>query len=380
MFGPRGTGKSTFLTQFFSGANVLWIDLLSPEIERRYALHPDELTHQVNAMARKPEWIVIDEVQKVPALLDVVHHLIESQKIKFGLTGSSARKLKLGGANLLAGRAFVNYIFPLTAFEMANAFDLNTALRWGTLPKITQFESDEERLEFLQAYAHTYLKEEIMSEQLVRKIDPFRRFLEISSQSNGSILNYSNISRDVGADTKTVQNYYEILQDTMVGFFLEPFHQSIRKQQRQSPKFYWFDLGVKRALDRTLGQSLEESTYGYGNAFEHFLITEIHRLSLYQKRDYRLYYLRTKNQLEIDLILDRPGMPLALIEIKSTRHTTENDSRSIRSLISEFSRAEGYVLSLDPLEKKIDSIWFLPWHKGLEALGLSIKKVKRFPL
>ena len=351
------------------------IDLLNPEVERRYALNPEDLIHQINALKSPPLWVVIDEVQKVPTILDVVHHLIENKKLKFALTGSSARKLKRGGANLLAGRAFMNDMFPLTSIEMADNFNLMEALQWGTLPKVTQCEAREERIEFFRAYANTYLKEEIMVEQLVRKIDPFRRFLEISAQGNGTILNYSNISRDVGVDAKTVQTYYEILQDTMVGFFIEPFHTSIRKQQRQSPKFYWFDLGVKRALDRTLGQSLDESTYGYGNAFEQFLIAEIYRLSAYKKQDIRLSYLMTKSQLEVDLILDRPGSPLDLIEIKSTYHAREEPSRSIRSILSEFDRATGYVLSQDKVEKKIDSIWFLPWQKGLEALGLEPGKL-----
>jgi predicted AAA+ superfamily ATPase len=370
LFGPRGSGKSTFLMEFFSGHSTLWIDLLDPEEEERYALAPDLLLNKLQSLQPRPEWVVIDEIQKSPKLLDVVHLSIERYHQKFALTGSSARKLKRGAANLLAGRAFVYHMFPLTHVEMGAQFDLDLALSWGTLPKITHFNTDEEKTEYLNAYARTYLKEEVWAEQLIRHLNPFRRFLEISVQANGEILNYSSIARDVGVDYKTVQTYYQILEDTMLGFFIEPHHRSIRKQQRQSPKFYWFDTGVARALNRTLGQTVTPQTYGYGKLFEQFLVAEITRLATYRRKEYRFSYLKTKDQLEIDLIIDRPGLPIALLEIKSTSRAKAQDAASLNHVIGDFPSAEGFVLSQDPHEQKIDRVWFLPWQKGLAELGI----------
>jgi predicted AAA+ superfamily ATPase len=261
-------------------------------------------------------------------------------------------------------------MFPLTHVEMGAQFDLDLALSWGTLPKITHFNTDEEKTEYLNAYARTYLKEEVWAEQLIRHLNPFRRFLEISVQANGEILNYSSIARDVGVDYKTVQTYYQILEDTMLGFFIEPHHRSIRKQQRQSPKFYWFDTGVARALNRTLGQTVTPQTYGYGKLFEQFLVAEITRLATYRRKEYRFSYLKTKDQLEIDLIIDRPGLPIALLEIKSTSRAKAQDAASLNHVIGDFPSAEGFVLSQDPHEQKIDRVWFLPWQKGLAELGI----------
>jgi predicted AAA+ superfamily ATPase len=215
-----------------------------------------------------------------------VHRLIEKTHISFALTGSSSIKLKRGAANLLAGRAFVYNLFPLTHWELQESFQLDAALRWGTLPKIFQFNLDEERERFLKAYSLTYLKEEIAVAQLVRNLNPFRNFLEVAAQCNGQILNYSKIARDVGVDTKTVQAYFSILEETLVGFFLPAFHQSVRKRQRVSPKFYFFDPGVKRALARTLQQEIYPRTYEYDQAFEHWVVLEFFRLAHYLDKEW----------------------------------------------------------------------------------------------
>ena len=209
--------------------------------------------------------------------------------------------------NLLVGRAFVYNLFPLTVPELEDAFDLEDALRWGTLPGIYALEGNEDKQSYLRAYALTYLKEEIVAEQIVRRLDPFRQFLEVAAQANGTIINYANIARDVGADPKTVISYFSILEDTLVGFLLPAFHRSVRKQQRTNPKFYFFDTGVKRSLDRTLNVPLNARTYEYGKAFEHFVITQIAHLSRYRYPDWRLSYLQTGAGAEIDLLIDRPG-------------------------------------------------------------------------
>ncbi len=316
------------------------------------------------------EWVIIDEIQKIPKLLDLVHQQIESSRLKFALSGSSARKLKYGGANLLAGRAFVRRLFPLTAREIGEKFSLELALSYGTLPGIFAIDNHEDKCSFLRAYAHTYLREEILQEQIIRRLEPFRRFLYVAAQMNGRIINYSKIAREIGASTPTVQTYFEILEDTLIGFLLEPFHESIRKRQAGNPRFYFFDTGVQRALENTLTVELKPQTYAYGYAFEHFLINEIWRLQSYAQKDYQLSYLRTQSGVEIDLIISRPGLKRALVEIKSTERVTEDDLRGLNSLGKDIANSESFCLSLDPIAKKIDNVHCFPWQQGLQELGL----------
>lgn len=371
LFGARGTGKSTFLRNYFpSDDTVLWVDLLNPEEEDRYARNPRELVQHLDMAPGKIQWVVLDEIQKVPKLLDLVHGRIESSGTRFAVSGSSARKLKGEGTNLLAGRAFVYSLFPLTHRELGSDFNLDAALMYGTLPGLLQFDTNEEKTSFLRAYALTYLKEEIWGEHLVRKLDPFRKFVEIAAQCNGEIVNFANIARDVGADIKTVQSYFEILEDTLLGFILEPYHQSIRKRQRQASKFYLFDTGVRRALDRTLTIDLKPGTYAYGKAFEHLVIAEALRLNEYNQSDFHFSYLRTKDNAEIDLILDRPGAPTALVEIKSSQRIDERDTRSLERFAADMPKSEAFLLSTDPLAKRIGRIQAFPWQQGLAELGL----------
>lgn len=369
LFGARGTGKSTLLKQLFAAESPLWIDLLDPEQENRYAVRPGELLEQIRA-GLQSDWVVIDEVQKVPALLDVVHAAIEAHGVRFALTGSSARKLKRSSVNLLAGRAFVYHLFPLTSSELGDRFELKGALHYGSLPGLLPFTHDEERKAFLRAYALTYLKEEVWAEHLIRKLDPFRRFLEIAAQSNGEVVNYSNIARDIAADHKTVSSYFEILEDTLLGLLLEPYHASVRKRQRQAPKFFFFDPGVTRALNGTLNVELVPHTYAFGRAFEHFVLLEIIRLSNYRQNDYRFFYLRTKDGAEIDLIVERPGGKLALVEIKSTDHVDERDVRDLSRFLPDFLNAEAFCFSMDQVRKKIGGVLAVPWQLGLKELGL----------
>lgn len=348
----------------------LWIDLLDPEQENRYALRPGELLEQIRPERGRPAWVVIDEIQKVPKLLDAAHAAIESYGVRFALTGSSARKLKKGSVNLLAGRALVYPLFPLTSTELGDAFDLSQALQYGTLPGLLSIPGDQERKAFLRAYALTYLKEEVWAEHVIRRLDPFRRFLEVAAQSNGEVLSFSNIGRDIGADHKTVSSYFEILEDTQLGFLLEPYHASVRKRQRQAPKFFFFDPGVARALGGMLNVELVPRTYGFGKAFEHFVLLEILRLSNYRQKDYRFSYLRTKDGAEIDLIVERPGQALALVEIKSTDHVDERDVRELSRFLPDFPDAEAFCFSRDKVRKQIGGILAVPWQVGLEEIGL----------
>ncbi|MCC6272404.1 MAG: ATP-binding protein [Deltaproteobacteria bacterium] len=370
LFGARGTGKSTWLHKAFEARPHLYIDLLDLDQEERLAKNPAALSTEIDGMKDPDAWVLIDEIQKLPKLLDTVHRYIEKDPpVRFALTGSSTRKLKRGAANLLAGRAFLQYLFPLTFLELKEDFELSQAISWGTLPEIFQLNSDQDKTRYLRTYAQTYLKEEIVAEQVIRKLDPFRHFLEIAAQQNGEILNYSNIARDIGVDTITVQSYFQILEDTLVGYFLHPYHESIRKRQRSNPKFYFFDLGVKRSLENMLTVELRENTYAYSKAFEHLVILEAMRLNAYFERDYRFSYLRTKDHAEIDLIVERPGAPLALVEIKSGTQADERDIKTLAALLKDMKQpAEAYCLSRDPTPKRIGEIRLLPWQEGLREI------------
>lgn len=371
LFGARATGKSTFLKEEFGSKypkdRVLWIDLLNPELEKRYLLNPEILFEELKALKKSPEFVIIDEIQKVPKLLDVVHLEIEKNKRKFVLTGSSARKLKRGASNLLAGRAYVFEVFPLTAFELGNDFIIEDALSWGTLPTLYELESPLDKMRYLKAYAQTYLKEEIQTEQIVRQMEPFRFFLEVAAQSNGQILNYSRIAQEAGIDTKSVQRYFEILEDTFVGTLLPAHGTSIRKQQTKKPKFYFFDTGVARALSEQLDIPLKKGTYAFGNAFEHFVVLEVIRYNKYFEKGFKTTYLRTKDGVEIDLILQK-GKQHILIEIKSKDNVIDADLSSLRQLGKEFSSSKSYLLCLSKTARIKDGIKICHWYEGLKEI------------
>ena len=370
LFGARGTGKTYLLDRYLDPNHTLKINLLDPEEQHLFSLDANELTQRLESLDKSITHIFIDEIQKVPKLLDLIHHFIETSNLNFALTGSSARKLKRGGANLLAGRAFVYYLFPLTHSELGKHFNLTEVLQWGSLPKLLELNTTEEKQMYLKTYVNTYIKEEIAEEQVVRKLDPFRKFLQIAAQMSGQIVNYSKIGREVGVSTKTVQSYFQILEDTLIGTIIPPFHESIRKRQFDNPKFYFFDTGVKRALDRTLSVALLPQTYAFGSAFEHFIVNEIIRLSHYSQSDYEVSYLRTYDDAEIDFIIERPGRKRALIEIKSKDRVTQDDLRHILSLKEDISNSEAYCFSRDPNPKTVEGVACLPWQKGLSEVGL----------
>lgn len=316
LFGARGTGKSTLLQHLIDADRTLWIDLLIPEQESFYLLNPGGLSQQLDELPRPPEWVVIDEVQKAPKLLDVAHLEIECRGIKFALSGSSARKLKRGSVNLLAGRAFVNHLYPLAFVELGGQFNLLDALAWGTL------------------------------------------------------LNYNRIATDVGVDWTTVRNYFEIMEDTLLGFLLPPYHRSVRKQQLKSPKFYLFDLGVKRALDRSL--DLAPTTgQQIGPLFEQLVICEIARLNHYLAKDFHLSHLATQGGLEVDLVIDRPGQPTALVEIKSSERVLDRHLRHLAAVLASCPDHEAYCLCCEMKPRKVGGIHILPWQLGIKTLGLS---------
>ena len=370
LFGARGTGKSTLLRLHFPQESSLWVNLLDLDVEARLARDPMTLQREVLSLPESIQHVVIDEVQKLPKLLDVVHDLMESQKVKkqFILTGSSARKLKAGGANLLAGRAALRHLFPLTHEELGEAFEEEAVLRWGTLPRIWNTQDDQERDDFLRSYAHAYLKEEIWGEQIVRRLDPFRRFLEVASRQSGKILNHSKIARDVGADVKTVQAWYQVLEDTLIGFHLDAFHSSVRKQLLQAPKFYFFDVGVTRALAQMLRVAPAEQTSYFGDLFEQHVICEINSRNQYQQLDYKLSYLQAKSGVEIDLVIDRPGRQPALVEIKSTALVTQDDVHALELFADDFPDSDLFLLSRDKKPQRFGRIRALHWQDGIKEI------------
>ncbi len=374
LFGARGTGKTTLLREVFRERDLFWVDLLLPEEEERYQVHPDTLMQQIDALPEPPAWVVIDEIQRAPKLLDVVHYIIErpenrDRRINFALTGSSARKLKRGASNLLAGRAFTFNLYPLSWRELGQDFDLFSALAWGTLPGVVNAANDQERTAFLKSYTNTYLKEEVVGEQLIRNVVPFRKFLPIAAQSSGTIINYNNIARDIGVDWATVRNYFEILEDSLLGFKLPASSRSLRKQQLASPKFYLFDCGVKRAFDKTL--TLRPSSgQMIGPLFEHFIICEFFRLNEYKGTDYTFSYLATQGGLEVDLIVERPGAKTAFVEIKSSESVTDRHVKHLKTLATDAGDVEAYCFSREKRSRKIDNVLIMPWREGFERLGL----------
>lgn len=367
LLGARGTGKSTLVRKTYPEAGNLYIDLLDPEEEARFSRRPNTLIDLVEAMSPEARYVIIDEVQKQPKLLDVVHLLLESRKCAkyFILTGSSARKLKMAGVNLLAGRAFVYHLFPFSYLECEEQFQLEDALKYGMLPKVFEFKVFEDKQRFLQSYALTYLKEEVWLEHLVKELEPFRRFLEVAAQANGKVLNYANISRDVGVDDKTIKRYFSILEDTLLAFMLEPYHHSFRKRLKSAAKFYFFDVGVARALAQMLTLSPKEGTSYYGELFESFIIIECKKLASYYYFEYKFSYLMTGAGLEIDLVVERPGQPTLCIEIKSSRLVDDKSVHALQKISEEMGHCEAVCFSNEPRRRKIGEVMIYPWAEGI---------------
>ena len=370
LFGARGTGKSTLLKATFSDSHAYRLDLLLPSIEERLARDPESLIGEINALPSRIDTVVLDEIQKVPKLLDVVHYILENEtrKWRFILTGSSGRKLKSDGANLLAGRAFVRELFPLVISELGDTFNLNDAMCWGTLPYLFSTEDAEEKDDYLASYVRTYLSEEIQREQIVRNLDPFRRFLEVAAQYNGKIINHSNIARGIGVDPKTIASYYSILEDTLLGHILLPFSFSFRKKLIKSPKFYFFDTGVSRAAARILSVRLVPGTSVYGETFEQFVVTQtIHGLR-YSKPETKVSYYKDENDIEADLVIEKSGESLLFVEIKSTLQVSESNIKSLKIIRKDFPDARFQLWSQDKVRRLIDGVEVMPWTDGLRLV------------
>jgi predicted AAA+ superfamily ATPase len=369
LFGARGTGKSTLISQDRTfDKNCLKIDLLEPDQEEKYSLRPQILLEELDGNPDGYKWVVIDEVQKSPKLLDVVHKLIESTDIKFVLTGSSSRKLKRMGANLLAGRAFRYFLYPLTSFELGPLTNLDEQLNWGSLPEIIKFKNTKDKSLYLKAYLENYIKEEVVAEQAVRNLTPFRLFLPICMQNETEPLNFSKIAESTGVDVKTIQNYFEILIDTHLGFFLNSYDKSLRAVQRSAPKFYFFDGGIRRAIEKQLTIPLQKQTSQYGKAFESWFVNECFRLNEYHQRDFKFSYLRTKDDAEIDLIIERPDGTISLVEIKSAERIETRHLKHLRHFGLDFPSANKVCVCNEKRSRKVDEILISPWQKAFKLL------------
>jgi predicted AAA+ superfamily ATPase len=366
LFGARGVGKTTLLKTLPWLKEALMINLLEAKNENYFARNPDGLADIVRALPETQSYVIIDEIQKLPKLLDIIHDLIETTNKIFILTGSSAKKLRHGGANLLAGRALLSHLYPLTYLEVETQFNLLQALQYGMLPKIFEFKQELDKQLFLETYVNLYLKEEVWAEKYVRDLPPFRHFLEVAAQSNGKKINVSNIAKDVGVSDYIVQDYFSILEDTLIGYYLHPFQHSFRKRLSKKPKFYFFDTGVVRALLRLIELPLNESTSVFGEVFEHFIINQCIQLASYRHRNYRFSYLATKDDAEIDLVVERPGQKILFIEIKSSRMVEPRHLSTLRNLAHDFGDCEAVCFSQDPFRKQLDSLMVYPWQEGIK--------------
>lgn len=371
VFGPRQTGKSTLLRGTFPEKNTLYYDLLKSEEYLRLTARPELFREEIASRDQKITHVVVDEIQRIPALLNEIHHILENSSggPHFCLSGSSARKLKRTHANLLAGRAWTYRLFPLTHRELGESFSLEKALNFGTLPSVYLAPGAEDARNTLRAYVETYLKEEVEAEAVTRSLGGFLRFLTLAADENGNVVNFSTIARECGVSYKTAQGYFQILEDTLMGFFLFPYARSVRKRLIKHPKFYFFDTGVARALRKTAAVDLEPKTSEYGRAFEHFVILEIMRMASYQNLDYSFSFYGSSNQAEVDLIIETPRKQVFAVEIKSS--SSESAAlKGLKSFREICPKAVLYCASLSPRKRVVRDMTVLPWRDVFEAVGI----------
>jgi predicted AAA+ superfamily ATPase len=318
LLGPRQVGKSSLIDAQFSAASTLKINLLSASDLVKYSSDFSVLTKEVLKLSSSTSHIFIDEIQKAPELLNEVQLLLDRDvPQKFILTGSSARKLRRANSNMLGGRAWSLSLFPLTLAELGSHLELETLLAFGSLPPIVNERRDEDRAQSLRGYLDTYLEQEIKAEAVTRNLSGFIRFLAVAAQANGEQINFTAIARDTQLGRDSVREYFTVLEDTLIGQFLLPFHHSERKRHKTSPKFYFFDTGVLRGIQRKLTAPLQSGTFEFGNCFETFFINEVIRINSYLRKDWKLSFLRTENDVEVDLIIETPRGEVIGIEIKS---------------------------------------------------------------
>ena len=358
LFGARQTGKSTLLKERFPKA--IYIDLLKSDVRNRFKQHPEEFRESL--LRYPPETLVIvDEIQKVPDLLDEVHWLMVEKGLWFILSGSSARKIKKSGANNLGGRAIPETLFPLVSAEIPD-FNIERAVQNGMIPRHYMVANARNRM---RAYIDLYVKEEIIEEALVQNVDEFIRFMEVAAIMDGEILNYENVASDCGVSANTVKAYYKILVDTLLGFEVPAYRKVIKRKLYKSPRFYYFDIGIANHL--TKRYQLAPKTPEYGHAFEHLIIQEIVAYLAYTNSDEELTYWHTYENIEVDAII---GDARVAIEIKSTDHVDHDDKKGIMEFAKEHPNAKQILVSRDRISRRsgnVDLYYVTDFFKALWA-------------
>ena len=355
LFGPRGTGKSSLIKHDL-GDEALIVDLLHSEIYMRLMENSSKLESMIE-LNPKPI-VVIDEIQRIPELLNEVHRLIENKQIRFLLTGSSARKLKRQGVNLLAGRARSAELFPLNYHELPN-FRLPDYLQYGGLPMVVLSAEPEEELD---AYVSTYLEQEIKAEALVNKLPAFSRFLQLSALTSGTTLNFTSIANDAGVSSTTLREYYQILQDTFLGFLLLPWQHAVKRKAIATGRFYYFDTGVKNRLANIT--AIPEQTDLFGQAFEHFIAMELRAYLSYSRKKMPLCFWRTSEGQEVDFIID----DCVAIEVKAAKKISAKHLKGLTYLMEEKKIKNYYLVSQDPIALKQKGIYILLWEQFIQRL------------
>lgn len=353
LFGPRACGKTTLVKAAFPNAKRY--DLLNAQVYSRLIRNPTIIEEETEPQ----DLVVLDEIQKLPAILDEVHRLIEDRGQRFILTGSSARKLKRGGANLLAGRAFQASLFPLCSAEIPD-FDLHLYLNTTGLP---EFYGSPLCNDFLDAYVSTYLKEEIQGEGLVRNLPAFSRFLDVVTLVNGEELNFASMASDAGIPVRTLQGYFSILEETLLGFSVPPFSSTKKRKAINRPKFYLFDVGVTNYLAKR--GEIREGSELFGKAFEHLIALELRAWLSYNASRLPLQYWRSTSQFEVDFVIGNS----CAVEVKASTQVTERHLVGLRALAEEQLVRRYYVVSRDANRRETrDNIIIYPWREFLQAL------------
>ena len=354
-WGPRQSGKSTLLKALFTDA--LFFDLLLSDLYKRLLTNPEYLRETVLASEKKV--VVIDEIQKLPNLLNEVHWLISNHSIRFILSGSSPRKIIRSGENLLGGRALKYELFPFSSSEIPN-FDLLRALNHGLLPRHYLSNNPKRNI---AAYIGSYLRDEIVAEAKIRNVDVFARFLESAAFSNGEIVNFTNIASDCGVSSPTIKEYFQILEDTLIGRFVTVFQHKPKRRVIKSPKFYFFDVSItNHLLNRP---KIELGTELFGNAFESFILQELMAHRHYSGKEYQISYWRTASQIEVDFIL---GKHEVAIEVKSSNKISSKHLGGIRAFRTEYNVKRSIIVCTENLPRILDETEILPWELFLERL------------
>lgn len=356
LWGARQTGKSTLLKRSFP--DNLYFDLLLSDVYERLQREPGQLRQIVQA-SNPDSPVIIDEIQKIPALLDEVHWLIENTSNRFILCGSSPRKIMRMGGNLLGGRASRYELLPLSFYEIPD-FDLSKAIQFGLLPAIY---TNEDPVKRLSAYIGNYLQQEIMAEARLRNVHSFSRFLEVAALTNGEMVNFSNLASDCGVSAPTVKDYFQILTDTLIGRMLPSFQKKPKRRVIKAPKFYFFDLGIANYLTRQT--SIQLGSPAFGNAFEHFIYQEVYAYSQYSEKNFSITYWRTASQLEVDFIL---GDHQVALEVKSTDQVNHRHTKGLNAFSEEYTTQKSIVVSRDAFPRQLGDVLVLPWELFLKQL------------